>query len=466
MMKMHDKAPQAATGDNPDMCQVDDKTVKRARIRSGEGTVAYWRGRLFRNSYRDRDGKTIEIPEHYVRLRFGGVTKRVRLHASDKEKAAEEALRLSERLSEEGWSAITEGQARLPSSPTIEEFCEAYRKAAASMERCPRPISINLYCRCLKLICRFAGVKEIRQLTREAIERGRDAYRANGRQMRREDSAIQNTVSKILRNAAACFSREARGIMVRNGLKVENPFEGIRLTQDIQPIFALPEQSVRRIWDELPLLRDGDPKAVDPSARLVRRGRRPAPASNLASAIDFRQRHPASYAAVLLALGVGLRANEIDKARWSWFQFNQKKECFVVIKAESDFKPKGGSARAIKIPDELYRALESTRVDKVSPYVLGGQETSAPSVVISETYRCKEALATANAWLRARGIESEKSRGNPLHRLRKQFGSFLATEFGLFAAQKALGHSSPAVTSKYYAGQTEQPDLTHVRIVG
>ena len=62
-------------------------------------------------------------------------------------------------------------------------------------------------------------------------------------------------------------------------------------------------------------------------------------------------------------------------------------------------------------------------------------------------------------------METEEIKGNPLHRLRKQFGSEVATGFGLFAAQKLLGHSSPMVTAKYYAAQTELPALTHVRIV-
>ncbi len=316
----------------------------------------------------------------------------------------------------------------------------------------------------------LAGVdiKEIRQLTREAVERGRDAYRAEARKKKRQESAIQNTVTKVLRNAKACFSREARSILARNGNKGENPFDGIRLTQEIQPVFSLPDEIVQKIWNELPLLRDGDPRAANPNAKPVTRGKKSpsVKAVTAASRIDFREPHPASYAAVLLALGVGMRANEIDKCRWSWFKFSAKGECFVEIREESDFKPKGGSARAIKIPAEVHAALTQTRADLVSPYVLGGTEKTGESVIKTESYRCPAALEIANAWLRLRGVEANKRRGNPLHRLRKQFGSEVATNAGLFAAQKLLGHSSPTVTAKYYAAQTELPTLTHVKIVG
>ncbi|HUJ43443.1 MAG TPA: hypothetical protein VLW52_07545, partial [Opitutaceae bacterium] len=184
-------------GRNPEMCQDGDKTARRIRVRSGEGTVAYWRNRLFRNTYRNRDGKTVEIPEYYVRMRHNGVSRRVRLHNSDKDKAAEEALGLAERLETEGWSAVTSRQARLPASPSIAEFCGLYRKAALSMERQPRNVTISLYCRCLRQICALAGIKQIRELDRAAVEKARDAYRAAARKEKRPESAIQNTLAKV-----------------------------------------------------------------------------------------------------------------------------------------------------------------------------------------------------------------------------------------------------------------------------
>ena len=446
----------------PEMCQVDDKTEKRVRVRSGEGTAAYWRARLFRNSYRDRDGNTVEIPEYYVRMRREGLTKRVRLHTSDKDSAADEALRVSERLSREGWSAITDGQARLPSSPTIDEFCDLYRTATASMERSPRKISIATYTRSLCQLCALAGVKQIRDLNRGAIEKARDAYRAKARKQGRLDSAIQNTISKVLRNAGACFATEARAIMQRQGINVENPFAGMKRTQEIQPVASLPADVIARIWADLPQLRDGNPDAAVTDVGAFRKHyqkRQGRKARWLP--VDFRRPHPHAAACVLLALGAGLRRNECDKARWSWLKFDGKGDCFIQIGEESDFKPKGGTLRLIKIPREMHDALVRTRTDLFSPYVLGGQE-SPKKTASGEGYRRPETFRAVNQWLRNRGVVGK----NPLHRMRKQFGSELATEFGLFAAQKLLGHSSPTVTAKYYAAQTELPTLSHIKIMG
>jgi len=451
----------------PEKRQVDDKPKIRGRIRSGEGTVAYWKSRLFRNSYRAKDGRTIELPEYYVRLRRDGLTKRVRLHTSEKDQAAEEALQLSEALRRSGWSAIVAGQARLPSSPSIDAFCEAYKGAAASMERPPRPISVNQYLRHLRQICTLAGVKNLRELTPEAIERGRDKYRALGRAASRSDGAIQNSLGIIVRNAAACFSKESRSILARKGLEVENPFAGIPRGQKIEATTSLPREIVDRIWKELPLLRDGNPEAESPNLVRFSKNYRKAHGGRKARwlPIDYRKPHPEAYCAILLGLGLGLRANEIDKARWSWFRFDGRGACFLEVREESDFAPKGGTMRVIRVPVELHEELSRARADLESPYVLGGQSSDAVKAT-GWGYRRRDVLRVANSWLRERGIEAEDVRGNPLHRLRKQFGSEVATGFGLFAAQKLLGHSSPTVTAKYYAAQTELPQLTHVRVAG
>jgi len=447
--------------------QVNDKTAKRVRSRSGQGTLAYWRERLFRNSYTDRDGQRVEIPEFYVRMRHGGITKRVRLHSAEKDRAAEMALRLAERLSVEGWAAVTAGQARLPASPSIVEFGEAYVKASRSFEHPPRPITVKLYLRHLRQICALGGVSRIRELTPEAIERARDKYRASARAAKRNEASIQNSLGIILRNAAACFSAESRAILARQGLALDNPFVGVKRSQRIEPVAALDRKVIERIWRDLPLLRDGDPAAEAPNLEQFKRGYRRKHAGHKPRwlPVDYRKPHPEAYCAILLGLGLGLRANEIDKARWSWVKFSDQGEAFLEIRSEDDFEPKGGSLRVIRLPQELHEELTKCRRDAGSPYILGGM----PSRAVERNgfgYRRREILRVVHHWLRERGVEAGEARSNPLHRLRKQFGSEVATGFGLFAAQKLLGHSSPTVTAKYYAAQTELPTLTHVRILG
>jgi hypothetical protein len=50
-------------------------------------------------------------------------------------------------------------------------------------------------------------------------------------------------------------------------------------------------------------------------------------------------------------------------------------------------------------------------------------------------------------WLRSQGVTDAR----PLHTMRKEIGSIVATEHGLFAAQRYLRHSTPTITAAIYA---------------
>lgn len=51
------------------------------------------------------------------------------------------------------------------------------------------------------------------------------------------------------------------------------------------------------------------------------------------------------------------------------------------------------------------------------------------------------------SWLRAQGVEANK----PLHTLRKEIGSIIASEHGIFEASRYLRHSDIRITSAIYA---------------
>ncbi|MDR2778986.1 MAG: hypothetical protein LBB16_01725, partial [Puniceicoccales bacterium] len=49
-------------------------------------------------------------------------------------------------------------------------------------------------------------------------------------------------------------------------------------------------------------------------------------------------------------------------------------------------------------------------------------------------------------WLRSHGVNSN----NPLHTLRKEYGSEICRQFGLYEASRALRHSSYGITESFY----------------
>jgi len=65
-------------------------------------------------------------------------------------------------------------------------------------------------------------------------------------------------------------------------------------------------------------------------------------------------------------------------------------------------------------------------------------------------------------WLREKGVTALK----PLHELRKEFGSTIANEHGIFAASRALRHADIAITSQHYADKTRRVTTGFGKMLG
>ncbi len=91
--------------------------------------VAFWRPRVERRTY-EYEGKTLEVPEYSVRMKFGGIRKRVALGTALKEEAALKARDIYLSLVAKGWSATLAELApkaaveavRSEVGPTVGEF--------------------------------------------------------------------------------------------------------------------------------------------------------------------------------------------------------------------------------------------------------------------------------------------------------------------------------------------------------
>jgi integrase len=176
---------------------------------------------------------------------------------------------------------------------------------------------------------------------------------------------------------------------------------------------------------------------------------------------DWRKTHPEAYKILLLELGIGLRREESDKSQWDWFFTGHDGRRYIEVKKTEYFTPKGKRRRIIPVEPVLWTAIQEGRQD-VTPFIV---PENMPIIYTRKTapkniaYRCERHHRTLVAWLRKKGITDRK----PCHLLRKEFGSYVATSFGLFVAQRLLGHSSPAVTDAFYAGLTNLPELRHAQ---
>jgi hypothetical protein len=63
-----------------------------------------------------------------------------------------------------------------------------------------------------------------------------------------------------------------------------------------------------------------------------------------------------------------------------------------------------------------------------------------------EHYRCTSIFEGLIAWLRKKGVTTN----TPLHTLRKEFGSRIAAEHGIYAASRLLRHADIRTTASHY----------------
>jgi integrase len=336
--------------------------------------------------------------------------------------------------------------------PSIEEFAEIYREVMSRSETPPSKPSIEFYIRSLRIVCQHPGVNRLRQLTRGAVEDFVKTYQEKALAEGRELASVRTSINTWLRNAAAIFSRHALEGYARLGLSLENPFAGAKLRRvRIKGYSPLRQETLDTIWKEATLLRDGDPDAPAPQARKRWNGH------------DLRKPQVEAYLLLLLELGLGLRRHEADKAQWDWLFTDARGRIFLEVKPTPFFIPKSKERRVIPVEKALYEALLLGKKDDT--FIVPGRQPRrypAGKEPKNITYRCDLHHRTLAAWLRNHGIADAK----PCHLLRKEFGSYVASSFGLFHAQKFLGHSSPAVTEAYYAALTEIPELKSVRIHG
>lgn len=415
-----------------------------------------------------------------VRLMVGGKRRRFSTGETSLKIAQSKAAAIVADIKSQGFEVATKLHSKrrdeIPVEPTIEEFCSIYRQSILTMDSPPTKITSERYARCLIRVCTGAGVRRISGLDAAAVERFKVKYlkasfpmatgpastgmrkkvvgaaQEKGRETKwgrvRTEAGVRTTLNGILRNAAAIFSQSLLASYQMKGLKLGNPFAGTKLKRvPIKAHQPFARELIDRIWQSAEKLKYGDPDAPAPAADAGYRED---------AAIDFRKPHLRAYILLLLELGLGLRRNEADKAEWSWAIQMQDDRRFFRVQESEGFMPKSKQSRVIPIDPVIWDSLVATKCD--DRYIVPAPERKAKKRggSTSAVYRCENAHRVLVAWLRKMGVTDPK----PCHALRKEFGSYVATQFSLFHAQKLLGHSSPVVTSAYYASLTELPKIT------
>lgn len=150
----------------------------------------------------------------------------------------------------------------------------------------------------------------------------------------------------------------------------------------------------------------------------------------------------------LLASCAGLRRAEIDRLRWS--DFNFRTGTLSVATSQYGSTKSRHSEAEIDLDEELCSIFQGWRAKaaNVDGFVVEPSSTLDGSTAqpAYSRYRAKRAFNALIKWLKDQGIRSPKA----LHFLRKEFGSIINEQYGLFAASRALRHGDISVTARHY----------------
>lgn len=407
--------------------------------------LRYWQGRVFHEAF-TREGTRIVSPEFSARMQFRGRRETFALRTANRMAAAARAKEIYLNLVSAGWDVtLAKWKPAVHSvvTPTrvctLGEFIEAVKVSSTV-----KPKTLEGYCKALRMIvAQVAGVPSGRERfdyrtgghqrwlgSVHAV--GLDvlgptkvqAWKAGFLRAAGADPVSQKTarvsVNAFLRNAKALFSPNLLKFL--DGLKLPEPLPFVGVA------FEKPGSLRYR-------------STIEPE-KLLAEARE-----------ELAVAHPEQFKIFLLALLAGLRRNEIDKLQWSALDFARG---VIRIEATEFFQPKSeDSAGDVEVNPRVLELLQSYRPAMRGVFVIQSDNAPRPAATFNH-YRAEKEFEALNRWLRGKGVTGRA----PLHVLRKEFGSLMNEEFGIYAASRALRHGRLEVTSAYYTDRKSRKTLS------
>jgi integrase len=419
--------------------------------------VDYWAPRLKKRSYA-WEGKTVEIPEWQVRIAHLGRREWFNTGTPNKAAAAETARKIYLSLVSKGWQpTLADFKPDMQVSAdgaTVGDFLDQV-KAVSGL----KPVTFEIYARKFRSL--VAGVSRIdggkakhdhvngghkewidrvravrlEKLTPERINdwKVRQLKAASSNPLRLKRASV--TARSILLSSKALFTSDIRKhLTVR--LPAPLPFEGVTLPEagksryksEISPALIL--TAAKRELADAP--------ETPPIKTRRKRGGQTRPLDRAARVEMFK--------ILLLALGAGLRRDEIDKLQWKQIQWERNA---IRVEVTEHASTKSAESEAdVDVDPGLLEILKAymPKPGEGSPFVIESPVQPRPQSIRNHHYRANRLFNELIAWLRGKGLTAR----NALHSLRKEFGSQICAQAGIYAASVALRHSSINLTREYY----------------
>ena len=415
----------------------DASSARRKQKRTAwpKTDARHWEGSVYRNTF-TRDGVTKETADWCVKIRHLGRRETFNLGTPNVEAAAKRALALYRTIVGAGWDVARaeykpEAVKEAKKTATVGSLIETATRLSSA-----RPESLDAYSKALRRIA--AAVIGLENGKKYDFKRGSSEWRAKVDAApldRLTASAVLAWKNGFLKAAGGPEERNAAVVTVNSLLRNSKALVSKRIRPFLEAEITLPSQ----LWFE------GVPTEKEPSLRY--RSRIDAGTILAAARAELADQDPEAFKALLLTLVCGLRRSEADALMWDQIDFTAG--TLEVRDTEHKTLKSRDSAGLLGLDPELVIFLKVIHATKKGAFVLESPpRTRVPHTEHkSRTYRCDATFAALLGWLKTKGVGGRR----PIHTLRKEIGSIIASRDGIFAASRYLRHSDIRITSRLYA---------------
>lgn len=420
--------------DDQERATVQSKTAGKLpedskKNKFSKGDARYWsgQGRLFKDH---------GVADYSCRFTVRGQRAQICLDTSNQKEAAKRAAALYQLVSREGWEAgfalyRKQEAAPAPSAVTVGGLIEAATKVSSARRQ-----TLEGYAKAFRLI-----VAEVRGISSDGKF---DAYKGGMKKWRAKvDAVTLDTITpaqilawknKRLRAAESDPLAKRRAVVTVNSLmRNAKSLFGKKLLPFIEQSITLPR----------PLPFDGIALEKEPSLRYISKI---DPIAIMAKAREeLAEKAPESFKVMILALVCGLRRAEIDNLLWRAFDFDNS--TLRVESSEFHELKSEDSAGKVDLDADTLALFRGYRAKKPKSVFVVESPLKHDSKAKAGRYRCNPVFKKVLSWLRKHGVDGHK----PLHTLRKEIGSIIASEHGIFEASRYLRHADIHITSAFYA---------------
>lgn len=165
---------------------------------------------------------------------------------------------------------------------------------------------------------------------------------------------------------------------------------------------------------------------------------------------ELKEDHPETYKMLLLCLVCGLRRTEADLLLWTSIDFET--QCIRVEPSEHYQLKSSSSAGDVAMPTDMSDFFQKQFILRKSEFVLEAKKPPVRHLSMHTYFRADKTHKHLMAWLKKQGVTDPK----PIHALRKEYGSQINKQFGIYAASRALRHSTVVVTESHYVSLSER----------